>query len=183
MNDINKVLNLNPKSLRGYTLKGTVLFKTGKRLQSLEAYEEALNIDTTNISLCNYLAQNYLAIGSARKAIKLLNRAMSMDAENAGTIGNLGWAWYISNDDQKCIEYSKKAITINPKTYFARFNLALATLRSGNISEARKLYSILKDEAKYITLPEIDGAKKDLNELMARGKNVNEIKSILAEFF
>jgi tetratricopeptide (TPR) repeat protein len=182
LTDLNKVLTQNPKSLRGYTLRGSVLFKMGKKLQSFASYEEALAIDSTNLSLCQYLAHSYLSIDT-QKAIELLNRAIKMKPDDVATNGSMGWAWYLAGDDQKSLEYSKKAINIDQKVYFARYNLALATLRSGDISEAKKLYGELKKEATNITAGEIEDARKDLNDLKAKGKYVNEIISILKDFF
>jgi tetratricopeptide (TPR) repeat protein/transglutaminase-like putative cysteine protease len=181
--DINRAIGLYPKSFRVLATKASVLFRQGKKHEAYTALEEALKVDSTNLSLCLTLAQDYVMMDSSKKAIELYKRAIALDSSNPGTYGNLGWAWYLENNDQKCIEYSKKAISIEPTTYFARYNLALANLRSGNLSEARRLYSELKAEAHNIDQNQQEGARKDLNELKAKGKFVNEIKAILRDFF
>jgi tetratricopeptide (TPR) repeat protein/transglutaminase-like putative cysteine protease len=183
MADINKVLSLNPKSYYGLTTKGAILFKMNKKALSFATFEEALKIDSTDLLLISNLAQSYILIDSSHKAIKLYNMALSMDSNNASYTGNLGWAWYLADNDQKCIEYSKKALSISSTAYYAKYNIALATLRSGKIAEARKLYGELKSDAKGLSQSEIQGAIKDLNDLKAKGKYINEIKAILTDFF
>jgi tetratricopeptide (TPR) repeat protein len=182
LDDIDKILGFNPRSVMGLTGKGSILFKMGKKLDAYAAFEKTLEIDSSNIMLCTMLGQSYLLIDSSRKAINLYTRAIRMDPANAGYLGNLGWAWYLENNDQKCIEYSQKALIIEPKTYFAKYNLALANLRSGKIHEARKLYAELKSVGD-IPKEQRDGGKKDLDDLKAKRKYVNEINAILIEYF
>jgi len=182
MADINKVLKLNPLSLMGLNLKGVILYKMGKELDAYAALAKTLDIDSSNISLCTMLAQSYLRVDSCEKAINLYTRAIRMDPTNASYFGNLGWAWYLNNNDQKCIEYSNRAIKLDSKANYAKFNIALANLRSGNIADARKLYAELESSGD-IAKEERDGAKKDLDDLKAKGKHVNEIKAILKDYF
>jgi tetratricopeptide (TPR) repeat protein len=183
LEDIDKVLAKNPVSIRGLGMKGSVYYRMGKIKESYELFEEALKQDTANLALCNLLAQNYLNIDSTKRAIELYSRSVKIDSTSFVSWGNLGWAWYKANDDKKCIEYSQKAMAVSSKAYFAKYNLALATLRSGNIAEAKKLYAQLENEGKAITYLEKEGAKKDLYDLKSKGVYVGEIKAILRDYF
>jgi tetratricopeptide (TPR) repeat protein len=181
--DIDQVLDKNPRSVRGLELKGSVYYRMGKIKESNSLFEEALKVDTNNLSLYNLLAQNYLTIDSCRRAIELYSRSVRIDSTNFISLGNLGWAWYKANDDKKCIEYSQKAMGVSSKAYFAKYNLALATLRSGNVAEAKRLYSQLNNEGNAITAIEKENAKKDLIDLRSKGVHLSDIKSILRNYF
>lgn len=183
MADLNLAIKLNPKSFRSYLLKGSLLVRMNKKPESCVAFEEALKIDSSNIVLCQMLAESYLTMDSIKKAIDLYSKAVRIDQNNAEALGNLGWCWYVANNDQKCIEYSLKAASLKPTVYFAKYNIALATLRSGEVAEARNLYKALKTESYYMNPADIDGARKDLIELKAKGKFTREITSILKDFF
>lgn len=183
MTDINRILTNDPNSFRGLSARGSVLIDMGKIADGYASLYSALNVDSSNVVLCLGLAEGYLRIDSAGKAIQLYNKAINLGSATANTFGNLGWAWYLASNDQKCIEYSEKAASIDRTAYFARYNSALANLRSGNISMAKKIYSELKSERKSINPSQVSGARRDLDDLKSKGRYVNEIKSIIREYF
>ncbi|HVN58206.1 MAG TPA: hypothetical protein VMT63_07920 [Bacteroidales bacterium] len=113
----------------------------------------------------------------------MYKKALRFDPSNASYTGNLGWSYYLCNDNDKCIEYSLKATKADSTAYFARFNLGLAYLRSGDILKARQIYSGLKKDMNSISYQERDGAIKDLLDLKAKGIYVPETNAILKEFF
>lgn len=181
--DVNTVQKINPKNVICLQTRAAVLSKMGKEKESLATLEELLNIDSMNVQLCTGLALLYLNKNEINKAIEFYRKAIVIDSRDPSSYGNLGWAYYLANDDSKCIEYSEKAIEIKPDSYYARYNLGLAHLRSGNIPEARRIYGELKKEAGSIPVAEKKGAVKDLNDLKAKGNHTQEVKAILKDFF
>jgi hypothetical protein len=86
------------------------------------------------------------------------------------------------NDDKKCIEFSKKAIGINSSLHFASFNLALANMRSGNITEAFRLYEDLRKNRSRIPSNHLIGGIQDLDDLVSKGIRVQEANKVINSF-
>lgn len=181
--DLDRVHKVNPQNVYSLETKATLLAKMGKEMESLAVLEEAVKTDTTNVDFIAILADTYMSKNQYMKAIDFYEKLIKINSNNTHFYGNLGWAYYMVNNDKKCIENSKKAIEIDPTAYYARYNLGLANLRSGNIDEARRIYGELKKEKDSITESSQKGAIKDLNDLKAKGVYVKEIKAILKDFF
>ncbi len=181
--DLNQVLKINPHNAFYHQDKYNLLKKMGKETEALTFLEEAYKRDSTNDVLCSVLGEAYLSKDLYTKAIEIYYRAIRLDETKSINYGNLGWAYYKANNDQKSIEYSRKAIEIDPVAYYAIYNLGLANLRSGNINEARKIYSELKNEEHSITERVKKSAIQDLYDLRSTGVYGKEIKAILKDFF
>jgi tetratricopeptide (TPR) repeat protein len=181
--DYNTTIKVKPDYYLVYKFKTGVLIKLGRELEAMSCLEELTRLDSTDITYCSLLGQFYLQKNLYKKAIFIFQRAVTIDPTSAENWGNLGWSYYMINDDKKCIEYSSKAVEYNPTAYFAKYNLGLAYLRSGNISEARRVYSEMNNIRSTVKDADYQGALKDLNDLKVTGKYPKEIKGIIKDFF
>jgi len=179
--DFDQAYKLDTTNTEILQIKATILTQLGRNHEALSSYMKMAEIDSTQSSVYSMMAEIYITMKKYNKAIEMYFKAIKNDGNNPVYFGNLGWAYYLANDDDKCIAYSNRAVALNPETYYAKYNIALANLRSGNIGEARKLYEGLKNMR--IPYNYIIGARKDLNDLIAKGIFVEESKAILKEFF
>jgi tetratricopeptide (TPR) repeat protein len=181
--DFARVVKLNPKNDNGWRSMGYVLRELKRNKESIISFQEAIRLDSTNSWSYSGIAETYRSMDLYQKAVDFYLLAIKYSPMDSRNYGNLGWTYYLLNNDQKCIEYSLKASALDSTAYYARYNIALANLRSGNISEARKLYMILSDEAKSIPENYISGAVQDLYNLKTKGIYFDAICAILKDFF
>ncbi len=128
------------------------------------------------------MAESYMKLKSYQNAVEPYRKAISLTPDDGVLYGNLAWAYYMLNDDKKCIEFSKKAIKINSSLYFASFNIALANLRSGNITEAFRLYEDLRIIRARIPSDHLIGGIQDLDDLVSKGIHVQEANKVINSF-
>lgn len=179
---LKKSTEANPEDVRAWFDLAAFTSQIGKPDEAIKYSMNAIKLDSTYADSYALLSESYIKMNSYKEAADALKKAIELSPENGIFYGNLAWAYYLMNDDRKCIEYSRKAVGLDPKLYYARFNLALANLRSGNISEANKLYNELRTERMNIPSKDVIGAMQDLDDLVAKGIRVNEANSILKSF-
>lgn len=172
----------NPQITEAWKFYALFTAQEGKFAESIEYFKTAISLDSTNSDLHSLLSESYMELQSYSDAAESLKKAISLSPDNAKLYENLARTYYMLSDNKKCIEFSKKAIEIDPKLYYARFNIALANLRSGNISEAFRLYNELRTERSRIPSMNIIAALRDLDDLVAKGLRVKEANSIIRSY-
>ena len=132
---------------------------------------------------------SYTRIEDYRLEIEAYKKAIQLDSVNYSAVGNLGWAYYCANDFDSCILYSQKAIRINEKAYFARFQHSAGYIETGkNRTGKGTLYHFLdqinktKDDNPEISYLPV-GAAKDLQNLLDKNIQVDEVNDILKKHF
>jgi tetratricopeptide (TPR) repeat protein len=183
LKDLNKAAELDTTNVFTLQTKSQVLVQLGKSKEAIASLEMAIIKDSTNGLLYSSLSDIYLTLNQYQTAVDLLLKAVKYDPDNSRNYGNLGWSYYMLNDNAECINYSLKAISIDPAAYYAGFNMAIAHLRSGNFSEARRIYGLYSGKASSTPEADRNGAAEDLKDLISKGIYVKEIESILKEFF
>jgi tetratricopeptide (TPR) repeat protein len=173
---------MSPESTAAW--KNIALFsaKKGKYSESIDYFNTALKIDSTETDLYPLMAESYMNLKSYKSAVECYRKAITLSPGNGILYGNMAWAYYMLNDNRKCIEFSKKAVEINSSLYFASFNLALATLRSGDVTEAFRLYEDLRKKRSHIPSEELIGGIRDLDELVSKGIRVQEANKVINSF-
>ena len=115
-------------------------------------------------------------------AIKDFQTALSKGAEKYDVYWDLGWAAYLAGDVRLSVQYSQKALDANPKVCGPQFNIALAQLAGGALTQAESEYAaalahcetILTDALKAGTEPpstlwiDMQGAADDLDNLLCQ---------------
>jgi tetratricopeptide (TPR) repeat protein len=177
-----KATVVNPENVLAWKNIAIFVFQKGRYNESINYLKTAISLDSTDKDLYPLLAESYMDIKSYKNAIEAYKIALLISPGNGVIYGNLAWAYYLLNDDIKCIEYSKKAIETDATLYYARFNMALAHLRSGKVKEANRLYNELRIERDHIPASQLIGAIQDLDDLVARGIRVQEANSIINSF-
>lgn len=162
--------------------------RIGNYYQYTEKYDLAIEYYNKARKLAPYDFRYYLMTASALEklnkydqAITMYQEALEINPDLEEAYGNIGWNYYLKDDFQKCIIYSKKAVELSDTAMYAKFNLAIATLRIGNFEEATALY--LKYYNESPANPAVDGGIRDLEALINKGIMRKEAETILTEIF
>ncbi len=152
-----------------------------KTTEAIEYLKEAAMIDSSNIAY-EILADICIEAKTYSEAVDAYNKAIARNPGKAVLYGNLAWTYYLQGDFQKCLDYSGKALAIDPKLYYVKFNIALTNLRTGNLEQATKLYGDLKKEKALISESELSGAIEDLKDLKTKNIYSREVEEIIRSF-
>lgn len=177
-----KATAANPGSAIAWQSLAVLAVQKARYKESIDYIKNAMSLDSANTDLYSMLAECYMNLKSYKNALEAYKTAISISPDKGVLYGNLAWVYYLLNDDNKCIEYSKKAIGSDPTLYFAKFNLALASLRSGNTSEAFRLYDELRKERNRIPATQLIGGIQDLDDLVSKGIRVHEANKVIDSF-
>jgi tetratricopeptide (TPR) repeat protein len=182
LQDYERYINIDKGNKVAWLNKGYLLYQMGRTMEAIDAFQNAAIIDPKDATIQAALADTYLKPDKYEEAVKFYVKAIQFDPKTSRNYGNLAWAYYLLNDDWKCIEYSLKATKLDPHAYFARYNMALAYLRSGFYEEALKHYRELAKE-QGIPSDQRAGAISDLRTMQSKGIRVAETAAILKDCF
>ncbi len=103
------------------------------------------------------------------------------EQSEAMTFGNLGWKAFERGEFDKCLEYSKKALSLDNSLGFVHFNIALSYLIKGQNTEAVSAYTKAIAVTKKSSFPKgtFDGAIQDLKDYMDKFPSKAEASDIL----
>ena len=163
---------------------GDCYMKTNDFVKAMYWYKRAACISIQDKGLPLKIASCYNYCGKVDSAIRFIQLSMLKDTANYWKYELLAMISYLSDDFKKSIQYSEKAIELNPKmSVYAYFYNPLAKLRLNRIEEARKLYeeAIAQFNRMKREIPEI--AVMDLEYLIEKDIMKDEASGIIAEFF
>lgn len=152
--------------------------------QAIELSTYVLKKKSNHVGALYTLATSYTELKNFTSAIEIYKRILVVYPESVYCIHKVAWNCYLNNQFQDCIEYSQKAMKINPQQVSGRYRIALSYLRLGNLNEALIEYKeAWKMEAAANSEDIGKGAIKDLKALIHDRKHVEESKQILREVF
>lgn len=113
-------------------------------------------------------------------------RSTNPDAEKAVNYGNLGWKAFENGDVAKCIEYSKKALSLDNSLGYVKANLGLCYLVQNDEPTATEYYiealsdfKKVSDKVQRSTM--LNSVIRDINNVLKKQqvlKGADEIKSM-----
>jgi adenylate cyclase len=103
------------------------------------AAEATLRLSPRTSAPYNVLAGSYLRAGEPKKAIELLTMAVNLNRKSATPVfmNNLGRAYFMAGNNKAAIEWSGKALAVDPKFAPAHVVMAMALALDGNEAGAR----------------------------------------------
>lgn len=107
------------------------------------------------------------------------------EQEKAMTYGNLGWAAYEEGDIEKCITYSKKALTLDNSLGYVKANLGLCYLLKNDEATATDYYiDALSDFKKdnRTKKDNIEAIIKDIEAALKKNPSINGASTIKSLF-
>ena len=167
------------KPTNHYVLTGRGLFNVRKFDEAIATYQAGLNYAESpehfgelfrELGTAYYYKGYQLqADGLAKYDLKLVNNSIEsyLQAEKfiSGPYlyGNMGWGFYLLEDFEKSVEYSERALVLDPTLVYVRMNLGISYLHMDEYSKAFLAYqSIRSFEPEF---EEYDGGIRDLKEL------------------
>ena len=151
--------------------------------KSIKSHQEALKIDPSYKYAYEGLSLSKVELADYQGAISDCKKALAIDSTFDNAISNMGWIYYCSGDYDNCIAYSLKALQRNEKLASAMFNIALATLRKGEVKRSVDLYTRYIAECKEKGYPINESAIDDLKTLIKYNIYVEDCRYIIEQLF
>ncbi len=162
-----------------YALTGRGLFNSRKYQEAIDTYKEGLHYAENPEQLGEmyqelgtaYYYQGYhlQPDGLAKYELPLVRKSIDayMEAikymDEPYLYGNMGWGYYLLNEFDEAVDYSKRALELNPTLVYVRMNMGISYLRMRDYSRAFQSY---QEIAQFLPDPtEYDGGIRDLREL------------------
>jgi tetratricopeptide (TPR) repeat protein len=130
-----KILYDNPSGVDGYINVGVTYLNLNEPEKALIYFEKGLTADKSNWILNENLYHTYLELNDKEKAHEALDRLIAVQPENyfhylrkAGLYGK--------NDNSKNLEFSEKALALNPDDALCYTQLSIALWNAGRQDEA-----------------------------------------------
>ena len=129
-----------PKDWRPYWYLGAYHFNMREYTTAIDAFEEILAIDSTNVQAYDLLARTYLNLEDYEHALARLEQAVRLKDDNPELLSLLGFVYSRVGDKEKTISCLEKALKINPKQMDALSTLALTLDGMKRFSYSDSLY-------------------------------------------
>ncbi|GAB4340928.1 MAG: hypothetical protein OHK0038_20540 [Flammeovirgaceae bacterium] len=186
--DLEEAIKLQPRKAILYEFRAIAKEYAGiEKEQIREDIHKAIELDSTSenpsASHYSYNAGLFLDINDLQRAERDYRKAMALDETYSTAFGNFGWLKYLKQEYDSCIYYSEKAIALDNRAFYAKYNLALSKLCLGNFQEAKADYLKFKKEELSFRKRVSQGALEDLRDLIKKGVKAEEAKQILREVF
>ncbi len=103
-------------------IKSDILYRRGASYERIGEYEKAdkdffasLKIDPDDAFVLNYLAYSWLERDyKIKEAIKMLEKAYSLESEDPYIIDSIGWAYYLVDDYLRAESFIREAVELMP---------------------------------------------------------------------
>ncbi|MBW4638132.1 MAG: tetratricopeptide repeat protein [Gloeocapsa sp. UFS-A4-WI-NPMV-4B04] len=121
-----KALDLEPSRAVHHYHIGLVLEKVGAIPQAIQAYEEAINLDSEWIDAYNNLGNIFLKAGKIEEAEATYKKAIAAKPEHFGSYLNLGNVLMEQHQVDEAVETYEKALHLKPRDPDILHNLGVA---------------------------------------------------------
>ncbi len=108
-----EAIAVEPKNAVAWKRKGIVLRDIGKYIECQETLKRAYNLNPNDVEICNILAEYYLRFGDIKQAYKYTEKALSIDKENAVSLGLKGKIKIEEQDYRTSSKCFKEAISLD----------------------------------------------------------------------
>ena len=185
-----KKLIIIKKSSDIFYLYGTVLTKQEKYVESIEAFEDAINLNSNFSEAFNSLGNSKKKLNNTSEAIINYKKAIECNNNNLAAYYNLGNIYKTQKNYTYAIENYKKFIELNNESPEVYNDLGGIYAILGNFIEARIFFKLAVDSNKfflnsyknYISITKIkknDDIFIKLKEIVDSDKIKNDQKSIV----
>ncbi|MGM0667005.1 MAG: tetratricopeptide repeat protein [Bacteroidota bacterium] len=148
---IDAAFNIAPEFPDAHLAKGVYYYNGFLDYENaLMHLEKALELNPNNAECIYYIACVYRRMGDWQKAEEEFFRAWRNDPKNSHILSNMAETYYLLNKYPEALDYTNKAININPEFTNLYRRLIVIYLKSeGDIKEGRKVL----EQASYIVHP------------------------------
>jgi len=163
----------------------------GKDEEAIKAMEAAKKENPNDPSLMQEEANMFYKLGNIKKYQELMQKIVENDPENADLLYNLGVSASRLGDNEKAMEYYKKAIEIKPSYTSAQINMA-AIILSGETALNDEMNSLGTSNADYKRFDVLKSQKQDLYRkavpyleaaLQSKPDNIDAVRTLMQIFY
>lgn len=97
-----------------------------------EAYRKAISLDPTYANARHFYSHCLQFSGKETEAIREMKKALELEPLSLVNNAELGWSYYLANQNDAAIEQLRKTIAIDPNFAYSYFVLGLAHAATGN---------------------------------------------------
>ena len=152
-----QTISYNYAEAKPYAYLYTVLKDNGNKEEALTYLQKGFEKYPDDANMLVELINHYLNGPNPNEAADYLDKAISLDPENASYYRAKGTVYEKTNELAKAKEMYELAFTKDPKDYISQFNLGVLQLNVAE--EARKVANDIPEQKKY------DAAIKDIQKL------------------
>ncbi len=151
--------------------KGIDLFNKNKIDEALVEFLKALEIESNNTAVRNWMGAAYQRQNKHKEAIEIYEQVVQLDPDYAEAHNNLAFSYQSTQDYEKAESEYKRALELKPAMLQARLNLATVLQKEKKYDEALKEYeAVLKaDPSKtecYLFMGDLAKDLKDTDKAM-----------------
>ena len=173
LEEYDAALRIDPKSVNGLLGRASALSGL-RRFDDAEKIARALITQNAQSPDAHAtLAQILDAEGKHLSAIAEYRLALAVAPNSAPLWGNLGWSQYEEGLMDESVTSGRKALALDPKQAYIRFNIGLAYAARDQWTQARKEY---QEGIAIAAAPDIHSAVNDLRDVMAKGRSTSAVK-------
>lgn len=133
-----------PNPLREKLVKGLSYHQSGEIEKAQRCYKLVLKKAPTNPDALNLLGVTYRQLGSPKKAVEYIQKAIAQNPNQASFYANLARAMMdIGTDSESMLAVSEKALSLNPKEREALNIKAIALTGLQRVEEAEAIFKSL----------------------------------------
>jgi tetratricopeptide (TPR) repeat protein len=137
--DIEKALELSPRSAQAFFLRGTLYFHQEAYDKALKALKKAIELDPSQLEPRIQMIAVYANAGQYEKAIYEATKMLDQGIIDPVLLLNRGYAAMSLGKYDLAAGDFEKALQLNPELAEARNNLGFVRFRNGETREGRKL--------------------------------------------
>ena len=141
LQQVNLILNRNPKAVTALTLAGLIDEKLNDFASARDHYERALALNPKSSVVLNNLANIYAEdLNDLTRAVELGRKARDIAPSDPIIADTLGWLFYRQGDYQQATQLLQQAAANGPTNPEVQFHLGMAQYMMGNRGVARTAF-------------------------------------------
>jgi tetratricopeptide (TPR) repeat protein len=133
-----RTVELEPRHVQAWYNLGLACFHLHRWEDAVSAYQAALDIEPDSPAVLGNLGATWLESGNPARALEYCNRAIELDPRSVAAINTLGIAYRELGKYVDALDAFERAVLIDPENTDARWNRALALLKTGDFQRGWK---------------------------------------------
>jgi len=135
---IKKIVTLNPKKPESCIELGTLFARLGKISEAIIFFQKSIDLDSSFVEGYYNLARAKSLKRQFDQAINAYKKTIKLSPKHHRAWNNLGWIYMIKKDYKKATKHFKKALEMKPDYSVAYLNLGTISLLQKNLDQAEK---------------------------------------------
>jgi tetratricopeptide (TPR) repeat protein len=139
LNSFEQASKANPGNATALVNRAGLLDAMGQKAKARDVYNQALGVDPDNVQALNNLA--YISADAGQnldQAMTFAERAKKRMPKSASVSDTLGYVYYRKNLTEQAIHELQSAVDADPKNAAYRLHLAMALLKRGDKTAAKR---------------------------------------------